>query len=315
MPDTPITFADELRGELTVDGATLHDQVLARSDRSPLYNLAVVVDDHHSAVTHVIRGDDHISNTFKQVAIASALGYEPARYAHLPLVHDEHGKKYSKRHEAPSVLDFRDQGYTAQTMRNALALLGWGPRDNQELLSDAELISRFDLADCGTQAARLDPAKVRWISGQKLRALTPEDYAGELAAFTGRPVDDRLTLAAAGAQEKASTLAEAWAYVAWAFTGPAADDKAWRKTMKGDAAAYLHACRGALETVAWEQDAIAAALEARVPDGVGAGKVYQPLRVALSGSTVTTAIEHTVLLAGRDNALARIDAARARLAA
>ena len=310
MPERPISFSDEVRGELTVDPAGLHDEVLARADGSPLYNLAVVVDDHDAQITHVIRAEDHITNTFKQVAIGEALGYPTPVYAHLSLIHAPDGRKYSKRHQAPGVEELRAQGFTPRTVRNYLALLGWGPRDNQELLADAELMARFDLADCVKGAARFDPDKLRWMSGQTLRALPVRDFAAELAEFTGWPADEKLLHAAAASQEKASTLEDARKLLAYAYTDEVVfDAKAWRKTMKDTTSAhvYLGTIANSLpEITAWEPAEIKRVLDLCVPHLAKPGKVFQPLRVALTGSTVSPAIEQTVYLLDPQVVRARI---------
>ena len=307
---------DLIRGEIRFPNRSLDDFVIARADGSPLYNLAVAVDDHEMEVDLVIRGDDHISNTQKQVKVLEALGAEIPDYAHAPLIHGADGRKLSKREGAASVQGLRDAGYLPEAVRNYLALLGWGPEDDETLLSTEALIERFDPEDIRKSSAVFDEKKLRWMNGRYMRAMDPPDYLSAVAGFTGRKPDDRLALACSIAQEKAQTLAEVWPLVAFLFEPPVDDPKAWRKVMKGEAPAALEAAREALAGLeGFEVERVESALDP-LPErlGIGAGKVYQPIRVAITGTTVSPGIFESVSALGREETLARIDAALGRIA-
>src|SRR4029077_12863280 len=178
VPDDGTTVVDDLiRGPVRFENRTQDDFVIARGDGTPLYNLAVAVDDADMGITDVVRGDDHLSNTPKQLLVLSALGVEPPRYAHLPLLHGPDGQKLSKRHGAASVQELRDAGYLPAALRNYLALLGWGADDDSTLMSTEELVRRFRVEDVGRAAAIFDEKKLRWVNGRFMREMPPEEYA------------------------------------------------------------------------------------------------------------------------------------------
>src|ERR687885_269743 len=172
--DGATTVHDVIRGEIRFEHAAIDDFVIARSDGSPLYNLAVAVDDRDMGITHVIRGDDHLSNTPRQLMVLKALGAEPPAYAHLPLLHGPDGKKLSKRHGSASVQELRDAGYLPEAVRNYLTLLGWGDPDDETILSTQQLVDRFDIARVSRNPARFDEQKLRWLNGRYIRSLTTE---------------------------------------------------------------------------------------------------------------------------------------------
>src|SRR4051794_11901288 len=180
------TVTDVIRGEIVFEHQAIDDFVIARSDGSPLYNLAVAVDDRDMAITHVVRGADHISNTPRQLMIMKALGAEPPVYAHLPLLHGPDGKKLSKRHGAASVQELRDVGYLPAAVRNYLALLGWGYDDSTEYFTTDELIRNFSLERVSKSPAVFDEQKLRWMNGRYLRELSTDDLVKRLEQFTGR---------------------------------------------------------------------------------------------------------------------------------
>src|SRR5689334_19987719 len=196
VPDQGETVVHDLiRGPVAFPNASYDDFVIARADGSVLYNFAVAVDDAEMGVTEVVRGDDHLSNTPKQLLVLEALGHEPPRYAHLPLLHGPDGKKLSKRHGAASVQELRDAGYLPAAVRNYLALLGWGTDDDATLISTEELIERFRVAHVGKAAAIFDEKKLRWVNGRYMREMPLDEYARAVAAHLGRPVDERLLAA------------------------------------------------------------------------------------------------------------------------
>src|SRR3954466_1578054 len=224
------TVHDVIRGEIVFEHEAIDDFVIARSDGSPLYNLAVAVDDRDMGITHVIRGADHISNTPRQLMILEALGETaPPIYAPLPLLHGPDGKKLSKRHGAASVQELRDDGYLPAAVRNYLALLGWGTQDDTTIMSTAELIERFDVADVGRASAIFDEQKLRWLNGRFMREMDLGDYTEVVARHLGREPDERLRAACEIAQEKAQTLEEVWPLIHFIFEEPETDEKAWKK--------------------------------------------------------------------------------------
>ena len=318
VPDEGETVVEDLiRGPVSFPNRSYDDFVIARGDDSVLYNFAVAVDDAEMAITDVVRGDDHLSNTPKQLLVLTALGFEPPRYAHLPLLHGPDGKKLSKRHGAASVQELREAGYLPAAVRNYLALLGWGAADDATLIPTAELIERFRVADVGRAAAIFDVKKLRWVNGRYMRELPFEEYLAVVARHLGREPDERLRAACEIVQEKAQTLAEVWPLIRFLFEPPVEDEKAWRKTMADDAPAALEASREALDGAdGFDPTAVEAAL-GPLPERLGLkpGKVYQPIRVAISGGTVSPGIFESLAVLGREESLRRIDAALSRLRA
>src|SRR6478752_5375909 len=250
VPDAGETVVEDLlRGPVAFPNASYDDFVIARGDGSVLYNFAVAVDDAEMGITEVVRGDDHLSNTPKQLLVLSALGHEPPRYAHLPLLHGPDGKKLSKRHGAASVQELRDAGYLPAAVRNYLALLGWGTDDDTTLMSTEELVERFRVADVGKSAAIFDEKKLRWLNGRFMREMPLDAYTAEVARHLGREADERLRAACAIAQEKAQTLDEVWPLVRFLFGPPISDEKAWAKVMKEGTGEVLGAVAEALAAV------------------------------------------------------------------
>src|SRR4051794_10802342 len=223
----PLRVDDLIRGETTFAREHMDDPVIARADGSVLYNFAVAVDDLDAGITHVVRGEDHLSNTPKQLVVLEALGAEPPAYAHLPLLHGPDGKKLSKRHGAASVQELREAGYLPAAVRNYLALLGWGHEDDTKL-STPELLDHFRIDDVSKNPARFDEQKLRWLNGLYLRELSPDEFAARLSEFTGREIPRAV---AEICQEKVQTLADFWPLAAFFFDGPADDPAAWEKVM------------------------------------------------------------------------------------
>jgi glutamyl-tRNA synthetase len=316
VPDQGETVVDDLiRGPVRFPNRSYDDFVIARGDGSVLYNFAVAVDDAEMGITEVVRGDDHLSNTPKQLLVLEALGHQPPRYAHLPLLHGPDGKKLSKRHGAASVQELRQAGYLPAAVRNYLALLGWGTDDDTTVMATAELVRRFRVEDVGRSAAIFDEKKLRWLNGRFMRDLSLDEYTASVARHLGREPDERLRAACAIAQEKAQTLAEVWGLIRFLFEPPVEDEKAWAKVMKDGALAALEASRSALaETAVFDTEAIEAALTP-IPERLGAtpGKVYQPIRVAITGTSVSPGIFESLAALGREESLARIDTALTRL--
>jgi glutamyl-tRNA synthetase len=304
------TVVDVIRGETEFENALQDDLVIARADGTPVYHLAVVVDDHDAGITHVVRGADHYSNTPKHVLIQQAMGAETPVYAHLPLLHGPDGKKLSKRHGAASVQDLRDRGYLPEAVRNYLALLGWGYDDETTFFTTEELIRVFSLERVSRNPAVFDEQKLRWMNGRYLRELALEDLTARLEELTGR---SGLRDAVAVTQDKISTLDEFWPLARAFFDEPADDPAAREKFLDSEQGAQaLSVARSALADVPapWSPDAIESALRTAVDrSGMKPKQVFQPLRVALTGTTVSPGIFETVALIGRDTALERIDRA------
>jgi len=309
---------DVVRGPTRFEHVHLDDPVIARADGSVLYNFAVAIDDLDARITHVVRGEDHLSNTPKQLLVleaARAVGFGadaplPA-YAHLPLLHGPDGKKLSKRHGAASVQELREQGFLPEAIRNYLALLGWGSGDDTTVLSTAELIERFTLDRVSRNPARFDEAKLRWLNGLYMRKMAVPELTARLEAFTGR---ETLEQAARISQEKIQTLADFWPLVGGLLEGPVEDRAARERWLGEDGRAVLAQVREALAGLErFEQDDVERALEGVIgARELKPREVYQPLRVAICGSTVSPGIFESVALLGRDVSLGRIDEALKR---
>ena len=318
--DGVVAWDDKVKGRIEIANAELDDLVIFRSDGYATYNFAVVVDDIDMRITDVVRGDDHVNNTPRQINIYQALGAPVPAFAHLPMILDEQGAKLSKRTGAADVMQYRDAGYLPHALLNYLVRLGWSHGD-QEVFSIAEMQSLFDLANVNAKAARLDMAKLGWLNQQYLKSDDPEAVAVHLAwhlnqcgydlAKGPRPADLVLAL-----RERAQTLKEmAEKSAVWFQPLAQYDDAAVAKHFKPEARGPLEDARARLAAlVAWTPEAIGEAMKATAEaQGIGMGKIAQPMRVAITGTQVSPDIGWTVYLCGRDEALARIDAALAKL--
>jgi glutamyl-tRNA synthetase len=305
VPDEGQTVVrDVIRGESAFENRLLDDLVIARADGTPVYHLAVVVDDLDAGVTHVVRGADHYSNTPKQQRILAALGEDPPVYGHLPLLHGPDGKKLSKRHGAASVQELRDAGYLPAAVRNYLALLGWGHDDDTTFFTTDELQRLFRLERVSRSPAVFDERKLRWMNGRYLRELPVGELAERLEALTGW---SGVAPVAAIAQDKMSTLAEFPPLARAFFEDPVDDPKARAKVLGRP---------GAQDRVAAAAHALEALPEPWTPVerlGVKPGEVYQPLRVAVTGTTVSPGIFETLAVMGRRTVLERLDAVKTSL--
>ena len=327
VPDDGVTVVEDLiRGPVRFENGTQDDFVIARGDGTPLYNLAVAVDDADMGITDVVRGDDHLSNTPKQLLVLSALGVAPPRYAHLPLLHGPDGRKLSKRDRAASVQELRDLGYLPAAVRNYLALLGWGTEDDTTIMGTDELIERFSIDRVGRSSAIFDERKLRWLNGRFMRELPLEEYEERLVAHLrlGAKADAEAFLAADPerrraaskiVQDKAQTLDEAWTLIRFLFVGPADDGAAWKKVMTPEVRPALAEALEALRDAdGFDAASIEAALSpvAKRP-GRTATTVYQPIRVAITGTTVSPGIFDSLAALGREQSLLRIEQALNRL--
>jgi glutamyl-tRNA synthetase len=316
VPDAGDTVvADEIRGEVRFPNEASDDFVIARGDGSVLYNFAVAVDDADMRITHVIRGDDHLSNTPKQLQVMEGLGVAPPRYAHLPLLHGPDGKKLSKRHGAASVQELRDAGYLQAAVRNYLALLGWGTQDDTTIMSTDELIERFDVADVGRASAIFDEQKLRWLNGRFMREMDLDSYTEAVARHLGREPDEQLRAACEIAQEKAQTLEEVWPLIGFLFEEPETDERAWKKVMSDGALPLLSEALDALRGAEpFEPDELESSLGRILAEhDVKPGKLYQPIRVAITGTSVSPGIFESLAVLGRERSIRRIEQAVERL--
>ncbi len=313
VPDTGETVVrDVVRGEVAFPNANQDDPVIARADGTPVYNLAVAVDDLDAGITHVVRGEDHISNTPKQLWVLQALGAAVPQYAHLSLLYGPDGKKLSKRHGAASVQELRDAGYLPEAVDNYIALLGAGFASDEEFFSLPELAERFRLERVSKNPAIFDEQKLRHLNGRHLRELGTDELTARLERFTGRT---GLGGAVEISEEKIQTLADFWPLVSFLFDGPVDDPSAFEKTIRRDGGAEaLSAGRDALaQTETFDAEHVEAALRGVVERlQTKPGKVFQPVRVAIAGQTVSPGIFESVALLGKDETLARIDSALAR---
>ena len=314
--DGAVVFHDSVRGEVRIDNRELDDLVIARADGSPTYNLCVVVDDMDMGITHVIRGDDHINNTPRQLNILNALGAKPPNYAHLPMIAGADGARLSKRHGAESVLAYRDLGILPEALRNYLLRLGWAHGD-QEIFSADEMVELFDLAKVQKSPANFDMAKLLWLNAHYLREADPKILGKELGArLTARGLDcaagPSLSAAAEVFAARVSSLAEMADAVGYLYAEVEEyQPKAAKQHLRRDTAQLLGVLRTELARVAdWNRHELAQCMQ-RVMDahGVKLGALAQPLRVAVSGSAATPSIEITLELVGKTRTLARIDKA------
>jgi glutamyl-tRNA synthetase len=322
VPDDGQTIVhDVIRGDTSFEHIHMDDPVIARADGSVLYNFAVAIDDLDAHITHVVRGEDHLSNTPKQLLVLQALGASVPVYGHLPLLHGPDGRKLSKRHGSASVQELRSGGYLPAAVRNYLALLGWGAGDDQTVLSTQELIERFTLERVSRNPARFDEVKLRWLDGVHIRTLTLEQLAAQLSEFASacqpelqraietdpRRIADALRIS----QEKIHTLADFWPLCGFLFAEPALDPAAAQRWLTGEHLNTLRSVRDALEAIAdFDERTVGAALTGVVEQfGARPKDVYQPLRVALAGTTVSPGIFESVALLGRQQTLARIEQA------
>ena len=309
-PDEGDTFFDDIiRGEIRFANVSRDDPVIARADGSVLYNFAVAVDDLDAGVTHVVRGEDHISNTPTQLLVFRALGADPPRYAHLPLLHGPDGRKLSKRHGAASVQELRAAGYLPEAVDNYIALLGAGFAADEEFFTMDELAERFRLERVSKNSAVFDERKLRHLNGRHLRELSVDELTSRLEEYTGRT---GLRGAVEISREKIQTLADFWPLAGFFFDGPVDDPKAFEKVIGRDGGVEtLQAARLALATAdPFTFDNVEASLREVVEaHGGKAGRVFQPIRVAIAGTTVSPGIFESVTLLGREETLARIDKA------
>ena len=311
-----VVVNDAVHGPIAFDNTELDDLIILRSDGNPTYNFCVTVDDWDMQITHVIRGDDHINNTPRQINMLRALGGEPPVYAHLPMILGPDGAKLSKRHGAVSVLQYKEEGYLPEALLNYLARLGWSHGD-QEIFSLEEMTALFDITDVNKSAAAINPDKLAWLNQQHLMRADPVRVAGELGwQLAQLEVDTAggpsLAAIVEVQRERAKTLKEMAANSVFFFREPAwYEEKAAKKNLTAEAKPHLERTRQALAALGeWQAEAIHALIQALAEQaGVGMGKIAQPIRVAVSGGAVSPPIDQTLAILGRAAVLARLDRA------
>jgi glutamyl-tRNA synthetase len=307
------TIHDKVQGAVTVKNAELDDMVLLRSDGTPTYMLAVVVDDHDMGVTHVIRGDDHLNNAFRQLGIIRTMGWEEPVYAHIPLIHGADGAKLSKRHGALGVDAYRDEmGFLPEAVGNYLLRLGWGHGDD-EIISRDSAIEWFELEAVGRSPSRFDFKKLENLNGHYIREADDARLAGLIAQRLSVESDseavDLLRRAMPSMKPRAKTINELADGAGFLFrTRPIDMDEAATKLLDAPARQLLARARVALSGVGdWNAEAIEAAVRVVAEEaGLGLGKVAQPLRAALTGRTTSPGIFDVLVLLGREESLARL---------
>jgi glutamyl-tRNA synthetase len=314
--DGNVVVEDVIHGNVVFDNAELDDLIIARSDGTPTYNFCVVVDDMDMQVTHVIRGDDHLNNTPRQINLLRALGTPTPVYAHVPMILGADGAKLSKRHGAVSVLQYRDEGYLPEALLNYLVRLGWSHGD-QEVFSLEELQQLFDIRDVNKAASAFNPEKLLWLNQQHIMRAAPERLAEflkpQLAALGVAVTDDRTLVAAVKAlQVRAKTLremAQNSLFFFRDFTGY--DEAAAKKILTAESVAPLRSVRDKLSALdEWTAAGAHEAVNQTATElGIGLGKVAQPVRVAVVGGSVSPPIDVTLEVLGRQKTLARLQLA------
>jgi len=315
-----VVVADAVHGDVVFRNSELDDLIIERSDGNPTYNFCVVVDDYDMKITHVIRGDDHLNNTPRQMNMLRALGVEPPVYAHLPMILGPDGTKLSKRHGAVSVLHYREEGYLPEALLNYLARLGWSHGD-QEVFTLEEMTALFDIADVNKSAAAINPDKLAWLNQQHLARAEPARVAAELRWQLERMgvqpnSGPALTAIVEAQRERSKTLREMAESSRFFFAAPEAyDPKAAAKHLTVDTRPQLERARAALAGLTdWTTAEVHGVIERLAKEsGSGLGKVAQPLRVALSGGAVSPPIDQTLAILGRAETLGRLERAIAYL--
>jgi glutamyl-tRNA synthetase len=318
LPPGEIAWDDAVHGRISFQGEDIKDFIILRSDRTPIYNLAVVVDDLDMRITHVLRGDDHISNTPKQIALYRALEAPLPVFGHVPMINGPDGKKLSKRHGATAVGDYQHLGILAAAMRNFLALLGWSPGGDREIMTLDEMIQLFSFAGVQQKSAIFDMTKLGWMNGQYL-SMTPAEevyplVAPQLAQLGLNGDKEGVLKAIAAVKTRSRTTLDVAKQVAVRLDAAYVqlDEKATREIAKDPGAyrASLEASLAALRDTDWTPPALEARLRRLAEErGVAAGKVFQPIRIALTGGTVSEPVNELLFVVGKDAALKRLEAA------
>ncbi|OGG37641.1 glutamate--tRNA ligase [Candidatus Jorgensenbacteria bacterium GWA1_54_12] len=312
MPQGSISFTDLIRGEVTFEADIIGDFIIAKDERTPLYNFAVVIDDEESAVTHVVRGEDHLSNTPRQIALQKALGFGTPVYAHLPLLLDAERQKLSKRRAQTSLLAYRHEGYLADAMFNFLLLLGWHP-EGDEIVGRDEALKRFDLSRVQKAGAVWSDEKLSWMNAHYIRAMETSALLTELASFVPKAWQEKKELLAKAVgieKERMKTLADFASRAGFFFELPDyPPDMLFWDEKPDESKENIRALHAALEeTLTFTPEFLTATLEARAKE-TGKGAAYWPFRVALSGEQSSPGGIEIALALGREETLRRLEIA------
>ena len=318
LPPGAIAWDDAVHGPISFQGEDIKDFVILRTDRTPIYNFAVVVDDIDMKITHVLRGDDHISNTPKQIALYRALGASLPMFGHVPMIHGPDGKKLSKRHGAEAVGDYEHMGILPAAMRNFLALLGWSPGGDREIMALDEMVQLFSFEGIQKKPAIFDMTKLEWMNGQYLSMAPAEELyplvSPQLAQLGLNGNQDAVLKAIAAVKTRSRTTLDVAKQVAVRLDAKfvAFDDKA-KKEIAKDPAGYqasLEASLAVLRKTDWTSQALEQSLRALADEkGVAAGKIFQPIRIALTGGTVSEPVNELLYVVGKEAVLRRLQAA------
>ncbi len=315
LPPGEIAWDDAVHGRISFQGEDIKDFVILRSDRTPIYNFAVVVDDVDMRITHVLRGDDHISNTPKQIALYRALGAALPVFGHVPMIHGPDGKKLSKRHGATAVGDYQHMGILPAAMRNFLALLGWSPGGDREIMTLDEMIALFSFEGIQKKPAIFDMTKLEWMNGQYLSASSAEQLyplvAPQLEALGLNGNREAVLKAIAAVKTRSRTTLDVGRQVAVRLDARflVLDEKAQKEIAKDPAGykASLTASLVALRDTEWTPEALEQRLRGLADEkGVPAGKIFQPIRIALTGGTVSEPVNELLYVVGKAAALERL---------
>jgi glutamyl-tRNA synthetase len=317
-------FEDRVRGDVVFDHANVDDFVILRSDGSPTYHLASTVDDVDYGITHVVRGEDILPSTPKHILITEAMGAERPVYAHLSLLHGPDGSKLSKRHGDTAIKAYRDAGFIPEAVVNFLAILGWSPGDDEEVVSLAEMVERFELGAVSKNPAVFDTTKLEWMNGVYIREMPATDFADGVRSLVeadlDRPLDDdeaaTLLRLAPLVQERAKLLTEVAPQVRFLFTDDITyDETSWEKVMtKEEVPRALRGAADALAEAEWTDAGVEAALRGMLEaEELSARKGLQPIRVAVTGSSVSPPLFESVAALDRDRVLARLEGVLERL--
>jgi nondiscriminating glutamyl-tRNA synthetase len=324
MPSEGVTIVDDqVRGKVSFENALQQDFVIWKTTDGPTYNFACVIDDHSMEMSHVIRGDEHLSNTPSQIQIYKALGWEPPIFAHLSMILGPDGSKLSKRHGATSVLEYRDQGYLPHTMRNYLALLGWSTTDSQQLFTDKDLIGKFNLEGCQKSPATFDTVKLQWMNGEYIRQMSVEELLAHAEPFLkaaglptrggSPPIEKTVALE----REKYKLLSEIPALVDFFYKPVAFTAKATSNLQAPGVKDVLLQLAGELEKQSpWEEKPLEARIRQFCVDrGLKAGQVFHPLRAAVTGRENGPTLFLMLEVMGREIVTGRLKEAAAKVAA
>ena len=318
LPTGEIAWDDAVHGRIAFQGEDIKDFIILRSDRTPIYNFAVVVDDSDMQITHVLRGDDHIPNTPKQIALYRALGARLPVFGHVPMINGPDGKKLSKRHGATAVGDYQHLGILPAAMRNFLALLGWSPGGDREIMTLDEMVQLFSFAGVQQKSAIFDMTKLEWMNGQYLSMASADELyplvAPQLEQLGLNGNTDAVLKAIAAVKTRSRTTLDVAKQVAVRLDAKyvALDDKAQQEIAK-DPASYresLEASLAVLKAADWTPEALEQTLRALGERrGVAAGKIFQPIRIALTGGTVSEPVNELLYVVGKEAALKRLEQA------